>query len=97
MGENDYNIESIEDIGLTKTQYMHPKDWGAGYYPADTLHTNLVTKLLMYGYMEDDALDIPHGDIRGVYKLPGVPLIINDIAPVGFTHMNRNPQHQTFQ
>jgi len=82
------STESIEKIGPTKAEYMHPKDWGSGYYPVGFLHTNLVMQLLMYGYAEDDALDIPCSDVYGVDKLTEKGMV-----PVGFKRMKRNPQH----
>jgi len=88
---------SIADAGVVKEEYM-PKDW-SGYYPSGLLHTNLITRLLMYGYLHPDMGDIPGGRVYGVYRprvngrlLPPV----KDMVPVGLQDLNRQPKHLDF-
>ena len=85
---------SITDAGMVKEEYM-PKDW-SGYYPPDLQHTNLITRLLMYGYIVPDMGDIPLGRVYGVYR----PMVngrlqppVKGMAPVGAQDLKRPPQH----
>ena len=88
---------SITDAGVVKAEYLNPLDWGAGYYNPDLLHTNLITRLLMYGYIHPNQGHIPHGRVHGVYKprdangqlLPTT----KGMTPVGLQDFNRQPQH----
>ncbi|MCL1921216.1 MAG: hypothetical protein FWG50_09105, partial [Kiritimatiellaeota bacterium] len=86
---------SIADAGVTHASYMHPKDWAAGYYPGDLLHTNLITRLLMHGYAVDDARCIPYGEVYGVYLPTNATQHVTGMSPVGFKNMIRNPTHGT--
>jgi len=88
-------VTSINDAGLTRASYMHPKDWAAGYYPRGLLHTNLITRVLMYGYSHDTKGCIPYGDAYGVYLPVNATQLITGMAPVGFKDMKRNPTHGT--
>jgi len=89
---------SIADAGVVKAAYLDPLDWGAGYYADDLQQTNLITRLLMYGYIHPNMGHIPHGRVYGVYKprdaagnlLPTT----RGMAPVGLKDFNRNPQHE---
>jgi len=89
---------SITDAGVVKEEYM-PKDW-SGYYPPGLLHTNLITRLLMYGYRVPGKGDIPLGRIYGVYAPKdedGDPLpTTKGMAPVGLQDLNRQPMHRDF-
>jgi len=83
--------EDLDEEGVVQAGYMHPKDWGGGYYPAGLLQADLVTRLLMYGYSEDDALDIPYGEVWGVYKT-----MEKGMVEVGVKNMKtRSPAHLT--
>jgi len=90
----------IFNAGVVKAEYMDPLDWGAGYYAADLQQTNLITRLLMYGYIHPNANHIPHGNVYGVYrpKINGViqPPTIG-LAPVGLKDFNRQPQHRDYE
>ena len=49
-----------------------PMDWGSdsetdGFYPPDLTQSNLVERLLMFGRGKHDAVDIPRGDVWGVW------------------------------
>ena len=50
----------INIAGLVKTGYMTQKDWGAGYYDENLQHTDLVKRLLMYGYNEPTKGHVSH-------------------------------------
>ena len=87
---------SIADAGLVKAEYFDPKDWSP-YYPPDLLHTNLITRLLMYGHWVPNKGDIPHGRVYGVYAPrdeEGDPLpTTKGMVPVGLQDLNRQPTH----
>lgn len=49
-----------------------PQDWGSdsvtdGFYPPSLTQSNLVERLLMFGRGKHDAVDIPRGDVWGVW------------------------------
>ena len=82
-----------------------PMDWGSdsetdGFYPPDLTQSNLVERLLMFGRGKHDAVDIPRGDVWGVWyhwtnaPPPGgrVKSWHESLAPVGFfEHANTTP------
>ena len=87
---------SITDAGVVKEEYF-PQDWSGGYYPSGLLHTNLITRLLMYGYVGPSTIDIPLGRVHGVYR----PMVNGQVqpptkgmVPVGVQDLNRQPQHR---
>jgi hypothetical protein len=85
----------IYTAGVVQAGYMDAKDWGAGYYANDLLHTNLITRLLMYGYDSPNAGHVPHGRVYGVHRpTRGAPLTIG-MAPIGLDSPNfiRQPKH----
>ena len=79
---------------FVKAEYMDVKDWGVGYYQKDLLHTNLITRLLMYGVKNPNMNHVPHGSVYGVFRrTPSSPLEIG-MAPVGLNSItNRQPVH----
>ena len=49
-----------------------PEDWGSdsetdGFYPSGLTQSNLVERLLMFGRGKHEAVDIPRGDVWGVW------------------------------
>ena len=86
---------SIADAGVVKEAHV-PLDWSGDYYPHDLQHTNLITRLLMYGYVREHAVDIPLGRVYGVYRPRGSGGLLpptKGMAPVGIQDLNRQPQH----
>ena len=81
------------------------KEWGSatdtGYY-ADTLQSNIIQRLLMYGVGVNSKADISYGDIAGLWYTyitsNGTRVKIwntNSLAPVGFfQHGNPHPVSQ---
>lgn len=78
-----------------------PNDWG--WYPPTITHSNVVERLLMYGFRSDYKADISYGDIHGLFYTNSWNRTTNkwdkhwnlDKAPVGFDiHGNRNPVSQ---
>lgn len=92
-----YDNVSIADAGVVREEYI-PKDW-SGYYPRGLLHTNLITRLLMYAYIVPDMGDIPLGRVYGVYR-PMVNGMLQPpekgMVPVGLQDLNRQPEHADF-
>lgn len=89
-------ICDIFNAGVVQAGYMNPKDWGAGYYQRDLLHTNLITRLLMYGYGSADDIrgHIPHGSVYGAYYPRGSNLPVTGMSEVGLNSItNRQPIH----
>ena len=78
-----------------------PDDWGSdsasGFYSAGLTHSNIVTRLLMYGEGDsgnDSGVDIPFGDIYGLWYewASGQKQWHLSPAPVGFfQHANPGP------
>ena len=73
-------------------------DWG--WYPSSVLHSNIVERLLMYGFRSDAKADISYGDVYGLHYTNSWDsashtwnrVWLLDNAPVGFgTHGSRNP------
>ena len=71
---------------------------GTGYYPPDLAHSNLIKRLMMYGYKRDDEAeaDVPLVDL----EWPLTPVVLPDgnvsrtKALVGRMSMYfRNPEH----
>ena len=88
---------SLADAGTVKAEYL-PMDW-SGYYPQNLSHTNLITRLLMYGYIQPNMGDIPLGRIYGVYRPKVNGQILpptKDMVPVGIQDLNRQPKHLDF-
>lgn len=75
-----------------------PDDWG--WYPSSVSHSNIVERLLMYGFRSDVKADISYGDVFGLHYTDSWDdasqtwnrVWFLDNAPVGFgTHGRRNP------
>lgn len=75
-----------------------PDDWG--WYPSSVSHSNIVERLLMYGFRSDVKADISYGDVFGLHYTDSWDNASHtwsrawflDNAPVGFgTHGRRNP------
>ena len=49
---------------------FHPQDWGSeagrGFYEQGDSCASIIREFLMYGYTSSDAVDIPHGTVRGL-------------------------------
>jgi len=91
---------SIYNIGVTQKGRMDDKDWGAGYYQNNLLHTDLITRCLMYYTHHTNRGHIPHGSVYGVYikeqvYLNGQWVEIIDIGdvPVGLNKLIQQPLH----
>ena len=81
------------------------QDWGSdsendGFYPPNLTQSNIVERLLMFGRGRHDAVDIPRGDVWGVwYHWTNAPSGVGRVkawhetnAPVGFfEHANILP------
>ena len=86
-------ILDIFDAGVVQAGYMDVKDWGTGYYQNGLLHTNLITRCLMYGTWSPNRGHIPHGSVHGVHRpTPGAALTIG-MAPVGLDKLSQQPKH----
>ncbi|NLW33203.1 MAG: hypothetical protein GXY77_17295, partial [Fibrobacter sp.] len=59
--------ESIPDNTDIAESHI-PLDWGTGYYRAKTKLSDVVKRLLMYGYNIENRFDIPRGDVLGFDK-----------------------------
>lgn len=85
-----------------------PDDWGSpteeSFYPRGFQQSDLVKRLLMYGYTSSDKSDIPYGDVEGVWNEwvedPSAPHGWRrewhlSLAPIGFfRHFNPRPFHR---
>ena len=99
-GLEDIYISHVPDTDLVvmgmpeKNRFTH--DWG--WYPENTTQSNVIERLLMYGYNTDSAhkCDISRGDVYGLWY-QYVPDTTNKVwqlglTPVGFKlHGNRHP------
>ena len=63
-------------------------DWGTlveeGYYPENLHQTNLVQRLLMYGYGSPSKRDLPSGDIDAAWRMVSSDPFSLTNAPTGF-------------
>jgi len=98
---NNTNVIIIDifDAGIVKKEYMDTKDWGAGYYQNDLLHTNFITRLLMYGISHGNKGHVPHGDVYGIYRPRGSNQFIKGKVPIGLDNPNftRQPKHTDYK
>jgi hypothetical protein len=104
-----YTWDGETSLTLSSTMPLRhdrlPMDWGSdsetnGFYPPSLTQSNLIERLLMFGRGKHEALDIPRGDVWGVwYHWTNAPSGGGHVkywhetnAPVGyFQHANPTP------
>ena len=104
-----YTWDGETSLTLSSTMPLRhdrlPMDWGSdsetnGFYPPSLTQSNLVERLLMFGRGKHEAVDIPRGDVWGVwYHWTNAPSGGGHVkywhetnAPVGyFQHANPTP------
>lgn len=84
------------------SQERMPTEWSP-FYPRGTMQADLIPKLLMFGQPSSSKLDIPGGDIYGLWYTNRRDVVTGrwvrdwqlSLAPVGIWNgMNRNPQSE---
>lgn len=100
---NGIPFTDIFDAGVVRKDRMEDeKDWGAGYYQHDLLHTNLLTRLLMHGYYHENMNHVPHGSVYGIHYewvrigTTWVKQVHKSNAKIGLNSITRRrPEHLT--
>ncbi len=99
-----YESHSGTDLsveGRPRQEWM-PDDWSP-FYPRTMTQAEIIQKLLMYGRSGDGHIDIPAGDVRGLWYINVFNHATHSwtrdwrisLAPVSAWHgMNRDPQNE---
>ena len=74
-----------------------PRDWNSGpdpaYYERTLMQSNLIKRLLMYGYDQlDNGTDIANGQVWGI-DIDGNPARLIPVGKENFMPMTRKPYH----
>ena len=99
-------MEDISNVGgkelngqLVKEGWVGSANWsggtGTGYYPSDLLHTELIKRLLMFGYDIGTQVDIPLGPVSGYGTKtdPDSMTLRPRFVGFDFVFMDRSPRH----
>ena len=73
--------DSIESVDLSvegpPSRDRMPFDFGR--YPVDCSHADVLSRILMYGYAVETAIDIPYGDVYGLWYTNMTTTVTNQV------------------